>query len=402
MFPQDEMKGSKRPEASLRESEERFRDFAEIASDWFWEMDENLRFSYHSNRFTEISGVPAEQLLGKTRQESGLVDDENLQRNIADLKAHRPFHSFDHSRTHPDGRVVWMTTSGTPIFDAAGNFKGYRGTGRDITERVLAQEALREAKEKAERATQAKSQFLANMSHELRTPLSAIIGFTELVMEVSKDVLLAKQYGNLEKILMNAKHLLLLINDILDLSKIEAGRVEIHPVEFSLAPLVDLCLRTVEPMVKSERLRLVKETEPDLPALFTDEDKLKQILINLLSNAVKFTEEGTVTVTGRCHNGEIVIAVKDTGIGIPEEALAQIFEEFHQVDSSSTRHYGGTGLGLAITRHLTHLLGGDITVQSRVGAGSTFTVSIPQHFAAAEAETSVEKPTGVAPERARS
>ena len=138
------MKGHKRPEASLRESEERFRDFAEIASDWFWEMDENLRFSYHSNRFTEISGVPAEQLLGKTRQESGLVDDENLQRNIADLKAHRPFHNFVHSRTHPDGRVVWMTTSGTPIFDAAGNFKGYRGTGRDITERVRAEQELTE------------------------------------------------------------------------------------------------------------------------------------------------------------------------------------------------------------------------------------------------------------------
>jgi PAS domain S-box-containing protein len=132
----------KRAEEKLHESEERFRDFAEIASDWFWEMDENLRFSYHSNRFTEISGVPAEQLLGKPRQESGLVDDENLRRNIADLKAHRPFQNFVHSRTHPDGRVVWMTTSGTPVFDAAGNFKSYRGIGRDITERKRAEEEL--------------------------------------------------------------------------------------------------------------------------------------------------------------------------------------------------------------------------------------------------------------------
>ena len=248
---------------------------------------------------------------------------------------------------------------------------------------------FREIEEKTrhiEIASKHKSQFLANMSHELRTPLSAIIGFTELVMTHSKDVLPGRQYANLERILMNAQHLLSLINEILDLSKIEAGRIEIHPAEFALEPLVDLCLRTVEPLIKSDRLRLVKEIEPNLPMLFTDEDRLKQILINLLSNAVKFTRDGAVTVTGRCQNREIVLAVQDTGIGIPEEALGQIFEEFHQVDSSSTRQYGGTGLGLAITRHLTQLLGGDITVQSRVGAGSTFTVRLPQRYAAGEAE----------------
>ena len=245
---------------------------------------------------------------------------------------------------------------------------------------------IEEKSRQIEIASKHKSQFLANMSHELRTPLSAIIGFTELVMTRSKDVLPGKQYANLERILMNAQHLLSLINEILDLSKIEAGRIEIHPAAFALEPLVDLCLRTVEPLVKSDRLRLIKEIEPNLPTLFTDEDRLKQILINLLSNAVKFTKEGAVTVTGRCQNREIVLAVQDTGIGIPEQALAQIFEEFHQVDSSSTRQYGGTGLGLAITRHLTQLLGGDITVQSRVGAGSTFTVRLPQHYAAGEAE----------------
>ncbi len=568
MSKKEEIKELKRVQEALRESEERFRSFAETASDWFWEMDQNLRFSYLSERFSEITGVPVAQLLGKTRLESGLADDENFRRNIADLEAHRPFRNFVHSRTHPDGHVVYMSTSGKPIFDAEGNFKGYRGTGRNITEDVLAERALREAleqqtatseilrtisssptdlapvfstilanachlceanlaalwryngevlvgeahynaspefaekymktplrpglegparkaalerrtihvtdilaepgfspvilqfeqartvlavpllrenalvgviamwrrevrafteqqvalvrtfadqaviaienarlfqeiKEKSrqiEIASKHKSQFLANMSHELRTPLSAIIGFTELVMTRSKDVLPGRQYANLEQILMNAQHLLSLINEILDLSKIEAGRIEIHPAEFALEPLVDLCLRTVEPLVKNDRLRLVKEIEPDLPTLFTDEDRVKQILINLLSNAVKFTKEGAVTVTGQCQNREIVLAVQDTGIGIPEEALAQIFEEFHQVDSSSTRQYGGTGLGLAITRHLTQLLGGDITVQSRVGAGSTFTVRLPQHYSAAEAE----KPAGRATERCES
>ena len=243
---------------------------------------------------------------------------------------------------------------------------------------------LEEANLKLEAASRHKSEFLANMSHELRTPMNAIIGFTRLVMRRSKDTLAAKQLDNLDKILISADHLLALINDILDLSKIEAGRLEGHPVNFALEPLVDMCVHTVEPLVKTERLRLVRAIEPDLPALFTDQDKLKQILVNLLSNAVKFTVEGTITVTARHRDGEIEIAVADTGIGIPEEALEHIFEEFRQLDSSTTRQYGGTGLGLSISRHLARFMGGDITVQSTVGVGSTFTVIIPPCYAAAE------------------
>jgi signal transduction histidine kinase len=258
-----------------------------------------------------------------------------------------------------------------------------------VVERTRAQSQLVAAKDEAMKATQAKSQFLANMSHELRTPMNAIMGFTRLVMRRSKDDLQTKQYENLEKILISSEHLLTLINDILDLSKIEAGQIEIHPADFSLESLVDACLRTLEPLVESNRVRLVKEIEPDLPMLFTDEDKLKQILINLLSNAVKFTEKGTITLASRSRNGTIVIEATDSGIGIAEEALDQIFEEFQQVDSSTTRRHGGTGLGLAITRHLSGLLGGDITVQSRVGVGSTFTVTVPQRYAAATIVSSV-------------
>ncbi|RMF91749.1 MAG: response regulator [Nitrospinota bacterium] len=228
--------------------------------------------------------------------------------------------------------------------------------------------------------SQHKSEFLANMSHELRTPMNAIIGFTRLVMRRAKDVLPQRQYENLEKILLSAEHLLQLINDILDLSKIEAGRMEVQPASFALDALIEECLRTVEPMRRSERIQLVKSLEAALPPLFTDQAKLKQILMNLLSNAVKFTEDGCITVTAHPHGGDLVIAVADTGIGIPADKLEVIFEEFRQVDSSTTRKYGGTGLGLSISRRLAQLLGGNITVQSTVGSGSTFTVTLPLHY----------------------
>ncbi|MBI3457333.1 MAG: response regulator [Candidatus Rokubacteria bacterium] len=251
---------------------------------------------------------------------------------------------------------------------------------------------LQEVNRRLEAASRHKSEFLANMSHELRTPLNAIIGFTRLVLRRSKDVLPAKQSENLEKILISADHLLGLINDILDLSKIEAGRMEVRPVTFDLEPLVDACLRTVEPMLRSERLRLGKEIAPGLPPLFTDQDKLKQILINLLSNAIKFTEAGTVTVSARLEDGKMAIAVADTGIGIPEDARELIFEEFRQLDSSPTRKYGGTGLGLSISRHFARLLGGDITAESAVNVGSTFTVTIPVRYEGSPVTSRVPAP----------
>jgi len=239
---------------------------------------------------------------------------------------------------------------------------------------------LEEVNRKLEAASQHKSEFLANMSHELRTPMNAIIGFTRLVMRRARDILPQREQENLGKILISADHLLALINDILDLSKIEAGRMEIHRSSVDLEPLIDICLRTVEPLVNSERLRLVKTMEAGLPPLSTDQDKLKQILMNLLSNAVKFTEAGTVTVTARRQDEHLAIAVSDTGIGIPAGAFELIFEEFRQVDSSTTRQYSGTGLGLSISRHLARLLGGDITVESSLGVGSSFTVRLPLRY----------------------
>jgi signal transduction histidine kinase/DNA-binding response OmpR family regulator len=241
----------------------------------------------------------------------------------------------------------------------------------------VANQELQQANLKIKEADRLKSEFLANMSHELRTPMNAIIGFTRLVRRKAANVLPARQSENLEKVEMSANQLLALINDILDLSKIEAGKMSVNIMPFDLQSLVSACFATVEPMVKAGRVSLIKQLPESLPVLLSDQDKLKQIIINLLSNALKFTEKGEVKVTAALENGSLKIAVSDTGIGIPSDAMQYIFDEFRQVDGSSTRKHGGTGLGLSITKKLTELLGGTIDVSSIEGEGSTFTVTLP-------------------------
>jgi signal transduction histidine kinase/CheY-like chemotaxis protein len=230
---------------------------------------------------------------------------------------------------------------------------------------------------KIREADKLKSEFLANMSHELRTPMNAIIGFTKLVRRKSADLLPLRQQENLKRVEISANQLLSLINDILDLSKVESGKMSVNIMPFDLAPVVDTCFATVESMVKKGRVRLTKEMPNDLPKVLSDQDKLKQIIINLLSNALKFTEEGEVKLSAARQDASLNISVSDTGIGIPSDALEYIFDEFRQVDGSSTREHRGTGLGLSITKKLTLLLGGTIDVSSVEGNGSTFTVIFP-------------------------
>ena len=215
------------------------------------------------------------------------------------------------------------------------------------------------------------------MSHELRTPMNAIIGFTRLVRRKAADLLPARQLENLEKVEISANQLLALINDILDLSKIEAGKMSVNFMPFEFMTLVDTCFSTVEPMIKEGKVQLIKKVPEDLPEMLSDQDKLKQIIINLLSNALKFTEKGEVKLSAAVEGSSLKIAVSDTGVGIPANALEYIFDEFRQVDGSSTREHGGTGLGLSITKKLAHILGGTIEASSVEGEGSTFTVILP-------------------------
>jgi PAS domain S-box-containing protein len=373
---------------ALRESQERLVQALESISEAFALCDADDRLVLFNSRYRRMFFPFHEDLVqeGETFEsitrrnvESGMVElgDQDTETFLAErLERHRnPRGAF--LQQQADGR--WVQIDERKTEDG-----GTVGVGTDITELKKAEIDLTLARDEAMRATRAKSRFLANMSHELRTPMNAIIGFTRLVMRRSKDRLEPKQYGNLEKILISSEHLLSLINDILDISKIEAGHAVVQPVRFDLIEVVEDCLKTVEPLAESRRLALVRQHGEDLPELDTDKEKLRQILINLLSNAVKFTEEGSVTVATRGQAGDIVIEVTDTGIGIPADAIEHIFEEFSQVDDSSTRQFGGTGLGLAITCHLVSLLGGQVSVKSEVGAGSTFTVSIPAHYVAPE------------------
>jgi len=235
---------------------------------------------------------------------------------------------------------------------------------------------LQHKTQQLEIASRHKSAFLANMSHELRTPLNAILGFARIVLRSTRDSIAPRQAENLEKILGSARHLLALINATLDLSRIEAGRIEIDAADVQLPPLLEECLTTVEPLL-ADGVRLGRQVARDLPPMRVDEAKLRQIVVNLLSNAVKFTESGTIELRASCAGGRVEIAVADTGIGIPADKVEAVFEEFEQVDATHTRAQGGTGLGLAIARRLARVMGGEVSATTALGVGSTFTLDLP-------------------------
>jgi PAS domain S-box-containing protein len=241
-------------------------------------------------------------------------------------------------------------------------------------------ELLRRQAIQLEQASALKSQFLANMSHEFRTPLNAILGYTSMLLQGVFGAMSDSQRNSLSRVDTSGRHLLALINDILDISRIEAGKMPVHLAEFPLPELIAEVMAEVEPIVSRTRLSLTRELPAELPPLHSDRAKVKQIVLNLLTNALKFTPEGSVKIsaTWEPSSDRVLIGVSDTGIGIAPEDQARVFEDFSQADSSPTRAYGGAGLGLAICRRLASMLGGQIRLDSAVGKGATFTLMVPR------------------------
>ena len=383
----------KQAQAALRKSEQQLKAFAEMSSDWFWEQDADLCFTRQSN--IPLTSRPTD--VGKTRWEFAdpAMSPERWDVHKADLAARRKFRDFRWERIQTDGKRRYMSTSGDPIFDEAGTFVGYHGTGRDVTAEVRAAEELHRSKEQAEAASRAKSEFLANMSHELRTPLNAIIGFSGLIRDRGR----AGQAGGdcaewADDILASSQHLLSVINDVLELSRIEAGRYDLADDKVELAGVVRTCLRMVRLRAEEGRVRLdCAMVDPDV-VLRADLRAMKQILLNLLANAVKFTSaNGTVSVrTERAANGYIALVVADTGIGIDPSKVGSLCEPFTQADASISRTYGGSGLGLAISRKLVTLHGGTLTVESIPGQGTAVRLTFP----ASRAITERQQETGAA------
>ena len=369
-------------EAALFESKQRFQDFANASSDFYWEMDETLRYSYFSPRFQEITGVDPKDMLGKTFKECRVssADSERQVRHLNDLQNHRSFRNFVYSQRQADGRLVWLSSSGIAHFGAGGAFKGYRGTGNDITEQVVAEQRAERARQEAVGASQAKSDFLANMSHELRTPLNAIIGYTELLQEEAEERNDPELLTDLVKVRKASSHLLDLINNVLDLSKIEANKANVTLEQVDLKDLISEVSDTVEPLIAENGSTFRTEIRTDIRYLITDGLMLRQTLVNLLGNAAKFTESGCVCLfVEQRDEGYLELVVQDTGIGMSAQQSKEIFRPFTQGDSTIDKTYGGTGLGLTLCKQYAEQLNGTITVESELGAGSRFTVRLPIH-----------------------
>jgi PAS domain S-box-containing protein len=393
-----ESAASARAQAALRASEARLRQIVDLVPHMIFVRDREGRFLLANRAIAEAHGTTVAGLVGRTQAELGLngellpawreEDRKVIDEGVVSFVAEEPFRDAS-------GGLRFLQTTKVPLLLEDGVTRAALGVGIDVTERKRADDELRTyrnhledlvkvrtaelavAKEKAEESDRLKSAFLATMSHELRTPLNSIIGFSGVLMQGLAGPLNEEQKKQMGMVCGSAGHLLALINDVLDISKIEAGQLTFATETFDLPASLANLVRSAAPLAEKKGLSLGHEIGSEVGEMTSDRRRVEQIVLNLLSNAVKFTDHGSVKLACTADDERATIRVVDTGIGIRAEDLDMLFRPFRQVDAGTSRHYEGTGLGLSISRRLAELLGGSIDVESEPGRGSTFTVVLP-------------------------
>jgi PAS domain S-box-containing protein len=369
------------------EREEKFRLLAENMNDALFTNDLDLNITYVNSMGLRMLGYPLEEITALHTRDvltaqsflkimTGFKEGVALAMQGGEVKI--PLVDLEYVRK--DKSTLWGELHVAFLHDALGRISGFQGIVRDVTERKKAEEAIILAREAAEKASQAKSDFITMMSHELRTPLTSILGFSELLYERRNGGLALEERNLCERISRNSRHLLNLINNILDIASIESGKMEIIPQEIDLRTLIGEAVAMMSSLAGRKPVEIRTEFPADVPSVETDGVKLMQVLINILGNSIKFTEKGRISVAARRKAGDpaqVEVSVTDTGIGIPPDKLNKIFEKFEQAEDVLTRKFGGAGLGLSVSRALMEMLGGNISVASKVGSGSTFTLTLP-------------------------
>ena len=358
----------------------------------------DLKITYVNDQFCELTGYPREELLGHRTSEVLTLNEDSKEIGAevaASIQAGKVWKGEVSTRTK-SGELRWLNTTIVPLLGSDGTAEEYISIRTDITRRKEAEAQLQRATAIAEAANRAKSDFLANMSHEIRTPMNAVIGMTHLALDTEdRD----EQREYLRTVQSSADSLLSIINDILDFSKIEAGKLTMEQIPFSFRGTLGDSLKGLASRAQEKNLELVLDVDEDIPeTLIGDPGRLRQVIINLTGNAIKFTEQGEVVLSARLENtgttapgtANVRIAIRDTGIGIPEEKRETVFETFMQVDTSTTRRFGGTGLGLPISSRLVSMMGGKIELESIVGKGSTFHFCITLGIGSAPAPAAAE------------
>jgi len=384
-----EVRERRKIEGVLTESEKKYRDLVEGANSVIlrWTRDGYVTFI---NKFAqEFFGYPEEEILGKNIMETIVPKVESTGRDLSGvidnlIENPKAYAINENENIKKDGERVWIAWTNTPILDKNGRILEVLSVGNDITRRKVAEDLLKStldelesSKERAEVSDRLKSAFLATMSHELRTPLNSIIGFTGIILQGYVGPLNDEQTKQLNMVRNSANHLLSLINDVLDISKIEAGQLQVSFRPFNLRALIEQAVQSSRPAADKKSLSLSVDISTDVDMIVSDYRRVEQILLNLLSNAIKFTEHGEVGVECGKEEGVVKISVSDSGIGIKEEDMNKLFKAFQQIDSGTTRRYDGTGLGLHICKKLAELLNGRIWATSRLESGSTFCFTLP-------------------------